>query len=73
MAQEAVGIEQRTREEPVPMPPGDDLATVQMSSEDQVIAFVSRGLPDARIVGAQDSDVAVLLIAPLRMMRAPRP
>ncbi len=57
MAQDAVRVEDRTRKQAVAELPGNDLAAVQMSGQDQVVAGVPARLPDARIMCAQDADI----------------
>lgn len=69
MTEKAVRIEQRSREEAIPLRPRDDLAAVKVSSENQVVGVVTRGLPNARVMGAQDSYVPV----PVSTTRVIRP
>ena len=57
MSQEAIRVEERTGEEAVPILAHDDLATVQVPGQDEVIAAIAARLPDPRVVSAQDFDV----------------
>jgi hypothetical protein len=53
------GIEKRSRKQAVSIGAGDDLAAVQVSGQDQVIAGVAEFLPHARIVSAHDADMPI--------------
>ena len=57
MTQEAVRVEKSTREKTVSILAHDDLAAVQVSGQDQVIAAIAARLPDFRVMGAQDLDI----------------
>src|SRR5688500_4071315 len=57
--QEAIGIENRTRIQAVSVCAGDDLAAVQMSGQDQVIAAMMECFPNSRVMSAQDADVPI--------------
>lgn len=59
MIQEVVRIERCAGKQPVSEFEGDHLATVKMTSEDQVVALVFSRSPDPWIVSAKNSDVAV--------------
>lgn len=59
MTQEAAWVEERARKQPVSIVARDDLATVEVSGQDQVIARIAARSPDSRVVRAQDANVPV--------------
>jgi hypothetical protein len=59
MTQEAIGIENRTRKQAVPIFAGDDLAAVQVAGQDQVITGMAKCFPDSRIMSAQYADMPI--------------
>ena len=59
MTQEAVGVENRTGKQAVSILAGDDLAAVQVSGQDEVVAGMAACSPDVRVVRAQDADMPI--------------
>ena len=57
MTQEAIRVEKSTREKTVSILAHDDLAAVEVSGQDQVIAAIAARLPDPWVMRAQDPDV----------------
>jgi hypothetical protein len=57
--QDAAGVEHRARKQAASIDARDDLAPVQVSGEDEVVAGVVDALPDSRVVSAQDTEVRV--------------
>jgi len=70
MAQEAIWVEKRAGKEAVPVLAENELEAVQMSGQDEVVAKKARGLPDFRIVSAQDADVTEVFTDGRRSLRA---
>jgi hypothetical protein len=54
MAQIAIRVEDCSRKQTISILKRDYLAAVEMPGQHQVVAKVTRGLPDARVVRAQD-------------------
>jgi hypothetical protein len=57
MSQKAIGVEKCAWKQAVSIVPTDDLTTMEMSGEDQIVAGLAGGFPDSRVVSAQHSDI----------------
>ena len=52
MTQEAIGVENRGRKQAISILAGDDLTSVQVSGQDQVIAPITERFPDSWVMSA---------------------
>jgi hypothetical protein len=59
MAEIAIRVEKRAGKQTVPILEGDDLTAVQMTGQNQIVAVRESGLPDSRVVSAEDADVPI--------------
>ena len=59
MSQEAVRVEDRSRKQAAPILAGDQLAAVQVPGQDEVVTGMTGGLPDPRVMRAQDADMRI--------------
>ena len=58
MTQKAVGIDECSGKEAIAILVRHDLAAMEMAGEDEIKSIVPGSLPDARVVRAQDPDIA---------------